>query len=181
MHRMFLKIFAIALWINVAAYGQQSLGDIARQYRDKLAAEEAAGNAPKMYTNQDIPAAAQVGTPEPVDAQSEQRARAMNRMFDDRFAERRFAEQRAASQWRRNILIQENRVAGLQARIDQLNAMIHSPYGTAQYDGPYNRYQVRARQALEQMQRQLDHQQMRLEDMQDAARHAGMQSSVYDP
>jgi len=78
-------------------------------------------------------------------------------------------------------VMQENRVAGLRMRIDRLNAMIHSPYGTAQYEGPYTRNQTRAQYVLEQMQRQLDEQQMRLEEMQDAARHAGMNSSVYDP
>lgn len=180
MQRTFLKFLAIALLLELAAYGQ-SLGDIARQLREKQAAEEASGNAPKMYTNHDIPPADQVGTPEPAEAQPEQSARAMNRMPDDRSLEHRFAEQRAAREWRRDLVMQENRVAGLRMRIDRLNAMIHSPYGTAQYEGPYTRNQTRAQYVLEQMQRQLDEQQMRLEEMQDAARHAGMNSSVYDP
>jgi hypothetical protein len=177
MQRTFLKVFAIALLLELAAYGQQSLGDIARQLREKQAAEEAAGTAPKMYTNQDIPPADQVGTPEPAEAQPEQRARAMGRMPDDRSLEHRFADQRAAREWKRDLVMQENRVAGLQMRIDRLNAMIHSPYGTAQYEGPYNRNQARAQHALEQMQRQLGEQQMRLDEMQDAARHAGVQGS----
>ena len=182
MQRMSLKILVILLLLNLAAYGQQSLGEIARQYRQKLQSEEAAGTGPKTYTNQDIPPADQVGTPEPSDdAQPAARHSAMSRDFDDRSAEHRFAQQRDAGLWRRNIVMQENRVAGLQMRIDQLNAMMHSPYGSAQYEGPYNRYQARAQQRLEQMQYVLDREKMKLEDMQDAARHAGMNSPVYDP
>jgi len=64
---MFWKLFALLLLVTPAAFGQQqSLADIARQYREKRDAEEAAGAAPKVYTNQDIPPAQQVGTPEPV-------------------------------------------------------------------------------------------------------------------
>ena len=182
MQRMFLKTLAILLLLNLAAYGQQSLGEIARQYKEKLQAEEAAGTGPKMYTNQDIPPADQVGTPEPSDeAQPAERQSAMGRAFDDRSLEHRFAQQRDAALWRRDIVMQENRVAGLQMRIDQLNAMMHSPYGTAQYEGPYSRGQARAQQRLEQMQQALDHEKLRLEEMQDAARHAGMNSPVYDP
>jgi len=36
-------------------------------------------------------------------------------------------------------------------------------------------------QRLDQMQQTLDWQKQRLEQMQEAARHAGMQSRVYDP
>jgi len=180
MQRTFLKTLAILLLLNLAAYGQQSLGEIARQYKEKLQAEEAAGTGPKMYTNQDIPPADQVGTPEPSD-EAQPAAHQSYRSFDDRSTEHRFAQQRDGAMWRRNIVMQENRVAGLQMRIDQLNAMMHSPYGTAQYEGPYSRGQARAQQRLEQMQQALDHEKMRLEEMQDAARHAGMNSPVYEP
>jgi len=177
MQRMFLKIFAIVVLMNLAAYGQ-SLGEIARQYREKLAAEQAAGTGPKMYTNQDIPPAQMVGTPEP--SEQTRVARPPAGVFPDRSDERRFDQQRAGQMWRRNIRMQEDRVANLEAQIDHLSALIHSS-GSAQYEGPYNRYQARAQWRLEQMEQVLDQQKQRLADMQDAARHRGMQSSVYDP
>jgi hypothetical protein len=184
---MFWKILAIMLLLDLVSYGQQSLGDIARQYREKLAAEQAAGAGPKLYTNQDIPPAQQVGTPESSDeAQQTARPQATNWAFDDRSTEQRstsqrFAEHRAAVEWRNRIQAQESRLADLQARIDQFSAMIRSRDGSAQYEGPYNRYQARAMQRLDQMQQALDWQRARLEQMQEAARHAGMPSSVYDP
>jgi len=135
-----------------------------------------------MYTNQDIPPADQVGTPEPSNNEEPAaRHSAMGRAFDDRAADHRMAQQRDAGLWRRNIVMQENRVAGLQMRIDQLNSMVRSPYNTAQYGGPYNRGQARAQQRLQQMQQALDQEKMKLEEMQEAARRAGMNSGVYDP
>jgi hypothetical protein len=175
MQPTFLKILAFVFCLNLAAFGQQSLGDIARQYRDKLQADEAAGNAPKMYTNQDIPPADMVGTPEPPAER-----RSSYRAFDNHSADGGYS-QPAAGEWRRNIVMQQNRVAGLQIRIERLNAMLHSPYGTVQYDGPYNRNQARAQERLGDLQQALDVERQKLDTMQDAARHAGMHTTVYDP
>jgi hypothetical protein len=183
MQRMFWKLSALLLLMTLAAYGQQqSLADTARQYREKHDAEEAAGTAPKVYTNQDIPPAQQVGTPEPVE-ETQPTAR---RAFDDRStgqpnAERGYADHRAAVEWRNRIQAQEARLADLQARIDQFSSMIHSRQDSAQYEGPYTRNQARALERLDQMQQTFDWQKQRLEQMQEAARHAGMQSRTYDP
>ena len=72
-------------------------------------------------------------------------------------------------------------MATLQARIEQLNASIRSEYGTVQYETPYNGYQARQLQRVAQIQQQLDEQKRKLAEMQEAARHAGMHTAVYDP
>ena len=72
-------------------------------------------------------------------------------------------------------------MANLQARVDQLNASIRSSGGSVQYEGPYNRYQARQLQRVAQIQLHLDEQKMKLDQMQEAARHAGMHTAVYDP
>jgi hypothetical protein len=72
-------------------------------------------------------------------------------------------------------------MATLQARIDQLNASIHAANGSTQYEGPANGYQARQVQQVVQIQQQLDAQKRRLDQMQEAARHAGMHTAVYDP
>jgi len=179
MQRILLSICAFLFFVNLSVYGQsQSLGDVAREYREKRDAEQAAGVQPKTYTNQDLPPAPP-GSAEPAQALPEPRDPAMNRSFDDRSDQRRFAQQHAAAEWRNRIQAQENMVADLQARIDQLNAMIHP--GTAQYDAPFTRSQTLGMQRLQQMQRRLDWEKQRLEQMQDGARHAGMPSTAYDP
>ena len=182
MRRMFLKM-TIALLMSSAVYGQ-SLGDVARENREKKA-EEASTAQPNVITNTDLrkdPDANQ----EPPERQARTDVTSSSKAADHRSAERRFveqglAEQRAADHWKRQILAQKNKMAGLQARIEQLNAAIQSANGSVQYEGPANRYQVRQLQRVAQIQQQLDEQKRKLDEMQEAARHAGMHTAVYDP
>jgi predicted RNase H-like nuclease (RuvC/YqgF family) len=177
MQRIFLKVLAIVLLMSSAAYGQ-SLGDIARENREKQNAENASAAQPKVITNANLPKDPDANQ-EPAEAQSG--ASASSKAIDHRSAQQRLAEQRATDHWKRQILTQENKMATLQARIDQLNASIRSAGGSVQYEGPYNRYQARQLQRVAQIQLQLDEQKMKLDQMQEAARHAGMHSAVYDP
>jgi predicted RNase H-like nuclease (RuvC/YqgF family) len=91
------------------------------------------------------------------------------------------ADQRAGEQWRERIEEQKNRVSTLQARIDHINEQIRARGGTVQYDQPYSRYAAQAQERVAEMQQQLNEQQHRLEMMQEAARRAGMHTSIYDP
>jgi hypothetical protein len=176
MQRIFLKILAIALLMNSAAYGQ-SLGDVARENRGKKT-EDASAAQPKVITNSDLPKDRDANQ-EPAEAQSG--ASASSTAADHRSAQQRLAEQRAADQWKRQILAQKNKMATLQAWMDQLNASIRSAGGSVQYEGPYSRYQARQLQRVAQIQLQLDEQKWKLDQMQEAARHAGMHTAVYDP
>jgi hypothetical protein len=189
MQEMFLKILAIALLMSLAAFGQ-SLGDVARENRDKQNAESAPSTAkPKVITNADLPKnpdanlgprEAQPGASTAASSQAADHRSEDHRAGDQRSADRR-AEQRAADQWKREILAQKNKMATLQARLDQLNASIRSAYGTVQYETAYNGSQARQLHRLLEMRRQLDEQKRKLDQMQEAARHAGMHTAVYDP
>ncbi|MGD0414204.1 MAG: hypothetical protein ABSA80_02510 [Terriglobales bacterium] len=205
MQATFLKVLAIALLMSLTAFGQ-SLGDIARENREKQDGESAPPTAkPKVITNADLPkdpdakqgpreaqpgasAAASSQAADhlsedhlPVDQRSGDQHLADRRVADRRSAEQRLAEQRAADQWKRRILAQRNKTATLQAQTDQLKASIRSEYGTVGYETPYNSYQARQLQRVAQIQRQLDEQKRKLDQMQEAARHAGMHTAVYDP
>lgn len=186
MYRMFWKSFAIALLLNGASFGQsgqQSLGDVARANREKLAAQEATGKTPRVITNKDLPAdppEVQEASAEPMTMVSGVNRPSEERSSDRSFARQNFADQRAGEQWRGRIREQESRVADLQARIDQMKALMHRG-GSAEFEGPSNRYQARAMQHVAQMQEMLDRQKEKLSMMQDAARRAGMHTSVYDP
>jgi hypothetical protein len=189
MHRMFLKIVAIALLMSPAAYGQ-SLGDIARENREKKNNEDPSAAPPRVITNKDLPKdpdadqeppATHSGASAAPSSEAPDHRSADRRSADRRSAEQRLAEQRAAEHWKAQILAQKNKMATLQARIDQLQASIQSANGTVQSEGPYNRYQARQLQRVAQLQVQLDEQQRKLDQMQEAARHAGMHTAVYDP
>jgi hypothetical protein len=187
MYRTFLKSLAIALSLNATSLGQSApaLGDVARANREKLAAQEAAGTMPRVITNKDLPAA----PPQVQEASASQpmtMVSGVKRPFerpssDQRFAEQSLADQPAGEPWRGRIQAQESRIADRQARLDQMNASMHPAGGSAQYEGPYNRYQAREMQRVAQMQEKLDQQRRRLYMMQEAARRAGMHTSVYDP
>ena len=177
MQRVFLKISAIALLMSSAAYGQ-SLGDVARANREKQNAENTSAAQPRVITNANLPKDPDANQ-EPAEAQSG--TNASSTAADHRSAQQRLAEQRAADQWKRQILAQKNKMATLQARIDQLNESIRSAGGSVEYEGPYNRHQARQLQRVAQIQLQLDEQKMKLDQMQEAARHAGMHTVVYDP
>src|ERR1700722_4304309 len=183
MQRMFFKVVMLAAVATSVAYGQ-SLADIARQNQEKKAAEGSNAPVPRVITNKDLPkdpeadqassnvasAPNMAASSQPADFRSQQHT-----------AQQHLAAQHATDQWKRQIGAQKDRVAALQSRIDLVNASIRNAYGSVQYDAPYNRYQTREMLRVEQMQLQLDEQKAKLLQMQEAARHAGMHTLVYDP
>lgn len=179
------RMLVIAVLLNATAFGQsgQSLGDIARANREKQQEQQTSGIKPKTITNADLPESS-TGIPE-ADASDPMTmvsgvSRTYNNRADQRMNQQLFAEEHAGNQWRERIQVQEGRVADLQARIDQTNAAMHSN-SSVQSEGPFNRSQARQMQRVAQMEEMLDQQKRKLEMMQEAARRAGMHTSVYDP
>jgi small-conductance mechanosensitive channel len=178
-----LEISALLFLTGGAGYSQ-SLGDAARENREKKAAETST-TPPKVITNADLPKNPNgstgateennmPATPSSADAAASRKA-----------AEQRADDQRAAHHWKKQILAQKNTIADQQARIDKLRASLHFFDRNYYYDY-YGRVEDNRRQAqrmerLKQMEQQLDQQKQKLEEMQEAARHAGMHTAVYDP
>jgi hypothetical protein len=178
MQRVFLKILVFTLLTNLAAYGQ-SLGDIARENREKQNAASASVPPPVVITNKDLPR-----DPDADQSQSDGQPEAgaiPSKPANHRAAEANPAQQRVVQQWKKQILAQEAKIVDLQARIDQLNASIHAVNGSAQFEGPVNRYQARQLERAQEIQLQLDGQKRKLAEIQEEARHAGMHTTTYDP
>jgi hypothetical protein len=196
MRRMIWDVVAIALLMGSAAFGQ-SLGDIARENREKQNAQDASTPAPKpkVITNKDLPKdpdgdvapeAAAVGhiapnAPANTAANTGANNGSANRAAERHYAQQRAAEERAAEQWKRQIVAQKTKMANLQARIDQVQASIRAANGEVQAEQAFNHYQARQLQQVALMQQQLNEQRIRLDQMQDEARRAGMHTVVYDP
>jgi len=182
MQRTFLKILLIGLLMNLpvmslTAHGQ-SLADVARENQERKAAQDASGVKPsKVITNQDLGEGPE-GRPDL------RVTRPTHDWANNRGGENHggpgMPDQRAGEQWKRQIEEQKARIADLQARLDHINASLH-PAGSAQYSGPYTRSQAMQIERADQIQRQLDEQQRKLNIMQETARRAGMHTSVYDP
>jgi hypothetical protein len=175
MQRLFLKRLALMLLTASAAYGQ-SLGDVARENRQRMA-EDAAIAPPLVVTTADFPKNTHVIPPPSETGKSTPDHRSAQPVF----GQQRITEQRAAQRWKQQILAQKAKVATLQARINQLHASIQAQNGSVQFEEPSSRYQARQMQQAAQIQQQLEVQRIKLDQMQDAARHAGMQAAVYDP
>lgn len=179
----FAKFLGIALLLTSLAHAQ-SLGDVARENREKKASEDNAATPPKVITNKDLPKNTDEDQPAVEDTSKpnadDSAATADRRRSEWRAAHRSLqqqaAEQRAANQWKRQILEQKNRVAALQARIDEVNAEMRSFYGSTQYE-PQAKQMLR----ISRLQQQLDEQRIRLAQIQESARRAGMHTTVYDP
>jgi hypothetical protein len=213
--RYVVSLMLATLVMSIAAFGQSpSLGDIARENRNKKAAEESSSTPPRVITNKNLPKDPDASTSDDASAtpstsktdspfsektaaqssnerSSTEQGPAVHpstvhiptdlQLAEQHAARQRANEHRAADQWKRRILQQEATVTNLRMRADRLGASIHFANVSTYNDMPFNRYQARQIDRLRQAQQQLGEQQRKLEDMQEAARHAGMHTVVYDP
>jgi hypothetical protein len=184
----FFTSLAALLLANPPAHGQ-SLGDVARENREQKAAQ-APATPPKVITNSTLPKDPADSAPTVNQAPERTGPSTATAASSKKAAQQRAAEQRAAAQWKQKILAQESTIANLRLRVDQLKASIHFvdpnnyyPYDSySSYAGmAQNQYQARQLERLAQLQLQLNQQKKKLEDLQEAARHAGMHTAVYDP
>ncbi len=169
-----IPLLVFVLGVSVLVCGQ-SLGDVARENRDKKTASTSA--PAKVITNADL--GVDPDGEQPSDSPS---TPAANPNASRKAAEQRAAEQRAAEHWKQKILAQKSVIAELQTRTDALRASIQFVDPTAYSNGyVYNRFQARQVERLKVLEGQLVEQKQKLEDMQETARHAGMHTPVYDP
>lgn len=171
--RLGLKIMASGLALSSFAFGQ-SLGDVARDNREKQKAKSAISSVkPKVITNESLPASPDV---EPSEAER------ITRSAPQEFSASRPPAGTSAEQWKSSILKRKNEIAAQQAQIDKLNASIHFVPSSLYANGlQYDEYQLKKQQAVARMQEQLEEQKKNLAQMQEAARQAGMGSAVYEP
>jgi hypothetical protein len=173
MPHKFLVVLAIALGLT-SAHGQ-SLGDIARANRDKQNSATPAASQPAVITSDDLEAGTGGNGRDGQDP-----AAKVSKVAAHGRAEQDAIDPRVAAQWKKQIVAQQDKIATLQGKIDVLNAAIH-PAGSAQFNGPYNKYQTTQMQRLADVQLQMDEQKKKLVEMQEEARKAGMHTTVYDP
>ena len=152
--------------VLLAATGYcQSLGDVARQERQKQAAKDP-NSPPKVITNDDMPS-----TPDLSSSSSRGR-------HEDLSAH----HQQTAQQWKAQIQSQMNRIAALERQIDQMQRSIHF-VAVPLYSGGvrHNEQQLQKEENVKRMQADLENLKQQLEDTQEAARRDGYSSAVYEP
>jgi len=178
------------LLLSAAAFGQsQSLGDVARDNREKKEAAESSANPPKVITNKNLPTDPDAITTATDEATHNAAAAKRPRVREEQEAsQERAHEQQAEARWHQRIVQQASVVTNLRMRVERMKAAIRFTdpnYGnsSAAYSAGlnYNGAQARRLDRLAQLQQQLDRERYKLEQMQEAARHSGMHTKVYEP
>lgn len=168
-----LKIILTLIVLSVVFSAAQTtaddgkpLGDVARQNRQQSAKKS--GQSVKVVTNEDIP-----------------EAPAESRDVDDEKPEQddtKVASGLSANQVKALIQAQKSRIAAMQVQIDKLSASVHFVEANRYSNGvEHNQNQQRKQQEVERMQKQLQSERTKLEQMQESARKAGFGSAIYDP
>jgi hypothetical protein len=172
-----VPITTLLLFASVSAYGQ-SLGDVARENREKKA--ESATAPPKLITDGDLPKDAQ--GPEEAGASGKAQAASPGKTGAGRASATSPLDSRAMEQWRKQILAQKRTVATLEKRLARFQASLSSVDANAIARGEiFSRSQALEQERLAQVQEQLEEQRAKLLEMQEEARRAGMHTQVYDP
>jgi hypothetical protein len=163
-------IYPKAIWIALITVGiaglgyGQSLGDVAREQRQKQQAKKDQ-DAPKVITNEDIPE-------HPLEAEASVREEEPASSVGSK----------SADEWKSRIAAQRKSVENLQSQIDRVNSSIRfAPGNCVRNCAQYNEQQIKKQDDVQRMQAQLDEQKKTLEDMQEAARKQGFGNSVYEP
>ncbi len=143
-----------------------SLGDIAKQQRDKQKAKSAETPS-KVVTNEDIPESDSADTSDE-DSMDDPGAKPLG--------------SRSGEQWAAEIAAKKKAVENLESQMNRLNASIHFTSPTCVRNCvQHNERQEQKQEQVERMRQQLADQKQELEEMQEAARKEGFGNSVYEP
>jgi predicted RNase H-like nuclease (RuvC/YqgF family) len=164
--RRFSLLLPITLLALCSAVLSQTLGDVARQNREKE--KSRTRPAKKVVTNEDIPESPALSPSDKATAAATSVPAA--------------PAPKSAREWRIEIAAQEDRVEKLQAHMEKLSESIHFVTANAYVHGAeYNQYQVKKQQEVKNLEKQLNEEQKKLSDLQEAARKEGMGGAVYEP
>jgi hypothetical protein len=163
--------FPALLVVLTCASQAQSLGDVAREQRQKQQTKDA--HAPhKVVTNEEIPESPDAST----DSSSE------GGTTPESSEPASSAGNKTAEQWKSEIQARKARISALQSQVEKLNNSDHFVEANRYYNGvQYNQHQLKKQQEAQRMQKQLDSEKAALSNAQDSARKAGFGTAVYDP
>src|SRR5437868_11802611 len=164
------KITFLLLTAFLAAGHSQSaptLADAARAARESKQAAESEKSHSKVYTNENLPAAAIKDSAEA----SQEKDSPLTAP----------GKKTTALQWKAAIASQKNLVAAHQDRIEKAEKSIQFVTANGYSNGPqYNAAQTKRQDQLEIEKQKLAQEKQKLDEMKEAARKAGFGNVVYD-
>jgi hypothetical protein len=161
----------------------QSLGDVARQQRQKQQAKDKdAHPAAKVITNEDLPAHSDSDSTAATKDKEKHGDASSSTGVGEYPTPGTPSDPNAAAQWKATIQAQKNVIDSLQAEIEKVNDSIRFVQANRYSNGvEYNEYQVKKQQEVERLKKQMEGEKKKLEDLQESARKAGFGSAVYEP
>ncbi|MGH9546068.1 MAG: hypothetical protein ACRD23_12740 [Terriglobales bacterium] len=163
--------FPVLIFLLAGGSYAQSLGDVARQQRQKEAKDPHAPH--KVVTNDEIPESPDASTSSSDDSEGAPESSTPSASP---------AGKKTAEQWKAEFQVRKARIAALQSQVDKLNGSVHFVEANRYYNGvQYNQYQLKKQEEAQRLQKQLETEKKALGDAQDAARKNGFGSAVYDP
>ncbi|MGC2185728.1 MAG: hypothetical protein WA637_20845 [Terriglobales bacterium] len=162
-----------AIFLLACLSQAQSLGDVARQQRQKQQAKDPNATH-KVVTNDEIPESPDASANSSDDAEGTSESSAPPTAST--------SGKKTAEQWKAEIQARKARIAAIQSQVDKLNDSVHFVEANRYTNGvQYNQYQLKKQQEAQRLQKQLDGEKKQLEDAQESARKAGFGTAVYDP
>jgi predicted RNase H-like nuclease (RuvC/YqgF family) len=161
-----------------AAQDAQSLGDVARQAKQQKQHSE--GNTAQSSDPQKPSKSTHVVTNDEI-PEAEDATNAAPPSGDILPLSPDKEQKRPADYWKSHILQTKRNIASLQHGIDALSSSIRFSQGNYEKHVDWNERQRRKQQEVENLKSQLDRLQKQLDELQEAARHQGYGSSVYEP
>ena len=167
------------IWISVISAGAQSLGDVARQQKQKKAGHSAS-LSDRVLTNDDLHSGASA---EPDQTPPSNQKKPATPNAASTADSRDSGSKISAEQFKLKIQKQKNEISAIQERINELQSTINYVQNNRNIytNAPeYNEVQKRKQQQLDQLKGILQERQDELKDLQEQARQAGYGSAVYN-
>jgi len=151
----------LAMLVLAAASSAQSLADAARANREQK--EQSTAKATKIYTSDDLSPS----------------------LESELAAQGWLDPNQTPQQWKNHILAEKGRVRFYQSEVDGMNARQQAAAGASQQPAGTSPQATQTNdflaQSAQRSLKRLGEEQMKLSILQQAARKAGMPSSIYDP
>jgi hypothetical protein len=169
-------VVAVLLGLGIFTTGTlcaQSLGEIARQQKQNSSQTNSV-TPKKVITEDDLPTGETIST-----GSSEEHVADSTK--EGKQGASTAEKLQSAEQFKAVIQAQKHNIDALQKQVDDMKASVHFVEANRYSNGvQYNEHQIQKQKEAERLQKQLDEQKSRLQDMQEQARKAGLGSAVYE-
>jgi hypothetical protein len=181
-------LISVLTWLFVAAGQAQSLGDAARQQRQKKTPKSTT-TSPKVITNDDIGASVPASAG-PAPSTSTQPASQASSAGASDVPKKPSSDDpgnyddwaKAGKEWKSRILAQKVKIQSMQSYVDKLRSSVHFAAKNPGYDASLiNLHELQKVDEAKRLEKQLNEENAALQSMQDAARGAGYDASICDP